>query len=109
MSSNVLTEVQDKISDKLKTITIANKQQLGAWADVEKKINSANKSMKNMGGSIGSLREKIAALRTQREWIPANNTAAICATNHDIKDLKMGRTGIRADTRDTRRRRKECV
>lgn len=91
MSSNVLTyiiEVQDKISDKLKTITIANEQQLGAWADVEKKINSANRSMKNMGGSIGSLREKIAALRTQREWIPASNTAAIRATNHEIKRLE---------------------
>lgn len=91
MSSNVLTyiiEVQDKISDKLKTITIANEQQLGAWADVEKKINSANRSMKNMGGSIGSLREKIAALRTQREWIPAGNTAAIRATNHEIKRLE---------------------
>ena len=91
MSSNVLTyiiEVQDKISDKLKTITIANEQQLGAWADVEKKINSANRSMKNMGGSIGSLREKIDALRTQREWIPASNTAAIRATNHEIERLE---------------------
>lgn len=91
MSSNVLTyiiEVQDKISGKLKTITIANEQQLGAWADVEKKINSANRSMKNMGGSIGSLREKIDALRTQREWIPASNTAAIRATNHEIERLE---------------------
>ena len=44
--------------------------------------------MENMDNSIGSLREKIAALRTQREWIPASNTAAIRATNHEIERLE---------------------
>ena len=91
MSNYILTytlNLQDKISDKLKTITVVNEQQWRTWADVQKKINSANRSMGNMGNSIGSLREKIAALRTQREWIPASNTAAIRATNHEIKRLE---------------------
>ncbi len=47
---------------------------LGKWAEVETKINAAKRSMSDNGNSIGSLNEKIAALRTQREWIPASNT-----------------------------------
>ena len=41
MSDYILTytlNLQDKISDKLKTITIVNEQQWRTWADVQKKI-----------------------------------------------------------------------
>lgn len=85
---NVVTyvmELQDKISSKLKTIGIGTDTMLEKWADVEKKMNSANRTMRDTGRSIGSLNEKIAALKMQREWIPASNTAAIRATNHEIQ------------------------
>jgi hypothetical protein len=88
---NVVTyvmELQDKISSKLKTIGIGTDTMLEKWADVEKKMNSANRTMRDMGRSIGSLNEKIAALKMQREWIPASNTAAIRATNHEIHRLE---------------------
>ena len=88
---NVVTyvmELQDKISSKLKTIGIGTDTMLEKWADVEKKMNSANRTMRDTGRSIGSLNEKIAALKMQREWIPASNTAAIRATNHEIQRLE---------------------
>ena len=88
---NVVTyvmELQDKISSKLKTIGIGTDTMLEKWADVEKKMNSANRTMRDTGRSIGSLNEKIAALKMQREGIPASNTAAIRATNHEIQRLE---------------------
>lgn len=81
-------DLQDKISAKLKTIGINNETMLEKWAAVEKKLFSSNKTLKDTGNSIGSLNDKIAALRAQREWIPSSNTAAIRATNHEIERLE---------------------
>ena len=80
--------LQDNISGKLKQIGINNAQQLDTWDAVQRKVNSASQTMQNMGRSIGSMNERIAALRTQREWIPASNREAIRATNHEIQRLE---------------------
>lgn len=43
---NIVTyvlQLQDKISSKLKTINIANDTMLEKWAEVEKKMNDANR------------------------------------------------------------------
>lgn len=91
MAENILTYVlnlQDNISDKLKRIGINNEQQLDTWAKVQRQVNGATQTMQNMGRSIGSMNERIAALRAQREWIPASNREAIRATNHEIQRLE---------------------
>ena len=91
MAENILTYVlnlQDNISGKLKQIGINNEQQLDTWDAVQRKVNSATQTMQNMGRSIGSMNERIAALRAQREWIPASNREAIRATNHEIQRLE---------------------
>ena len=91
MAENILTYVlnlQDNISDKLKRIGINNEQQLDTWAKVQRQVNGATQTIQNMGRSIGSMNERIAALRAQREWIPASNREAIRATNHEIQRLE---------------------
>lgn len=91
MADNILTyilELQDKISPKLNVINISNDKMLEKWSEIQVKMNAARKSMSDTGNSIGSLNEKIAALRMQREWIPGSNTAAIRATNHEIQRLE---------------------
>lgn len=91
MAENILTYVlnlQDNISDKLKRIGINNEQQLDTWAKVQRQVNGATQTMQNMGRSIGSMNERIAALRAQRGWIPASNREAIRATNHEIQRLE---------------------
>lgn len=91
MAENILTYIlnlQDNISDKLKRIGITNEQQLDTWARVQQQVNGASRTMQNMGRSIGSMNERIAALRAQREWIPASNREAIRATNHEIQRLE---------------------
>ena len=91
MAENIITyilDLQENITGKLKQIGISNEQQLSSWAKVQKQVNSANNTMQNMGNSIGSMNERIAALKAQKEWIPASNHAAIRATNHEIQKLE---------------------
>jgi hypothetical protein len=76
------------LEEKMKKIGINNSQQLDVWVNVQRQVSSADKTMQNMGRSVGSLREKVAALRAQREWIPPENREAIRQTNHEIQDLE---------------------
>ncbi|MDR0603583.1 MAG: hypothetical protein LBG80_04680 [Bacteroidales bacterium] len=73
---------------KLKQINILNEEQLDKWSEVQKKVVSATNSMNNMGKSIGSMNQRISALRAQKEWIPSSNREAIRATNKEIKELE---------------------
>lgn len=60
---------------------------LGKFADLEKKTLSVNKTFNETGRTLGSLREKIALLQTEREWIPAENIEGIRAYNREIRSL----------------------
>jgi hypothetical protein len=91
MADNSLTYTLDlggNLWKRLKQITIANDEQLEKWSAVEKQVNSANRTMDKMGKSIGSMTERVAALKAQKEWIPASNREAIRATNHEIEELE---------------------
>ena len=44
--------------------------------------------MQKCGVSLGSLRERVDALRAEREWIPASNINAIRRTNIEVKALE---------------------
>lgn len=89
--SNILEytlNLKGNLDAKLLKIGINNDKQLNTWAKVQKQVSAANDTMSKMGRSIGSMNERIAALRAQKEWIPASNRAAIRETNHEIKALE---------------------
>jgi hypothetical protein len=65
-----------------------NSQQINTWTRVQQQVTAAGNTMRLMGRSIGSLQERVNALRAQREWIPASNRRAIRSTNHEIRDLE---------------------
>ena len=83
-----ILDLKGNLDEKLKKIGIANDQQLASWEKVRAQVNASNSTMSNMGKSVGSLTERVAALRAQREWIPAENTVAIRATNREIHELE---------------------
>lgn len=83
-----ILNIKGNIDKKLKSIGIANDQQLEKWAHVQKMVASAENTMNSMGRSIGSINQRIAALRSQKEWIPSSNRAAIAATNKEINELE---------------------
>nr|MDD3686580.1 hypothetical protein [Bacteroidales bacterium] len=89
--SNILEytlKLNENLSAKLKVIGINNEKQLDTWAHVQKVVNAAEVTMNQMGRSVGSLNQRISALRAQKEWIPATNRAAIRATNVEIQKLE---------------------
>jgi hypothetical protein len=91
MADNNLTytlNLAGNLWSKLKQINIANDEQLDKWSAVQKQVNSANLTYDKMGKSIGSMNQRVAALRAQKEWIPAGNREAIRATNHEIEKLE---------------------
>ncbi|MEG2067706.1 MAG: phage tail tape measure protein [Tannerellaceae bacterium] len=79
--------LQDKISAKIGNITVTSDRMLGKFSDLEKKTNSVTKTFNETGRSLGSLREKIALLQAEREWIPAENIEGIRAYNREMKAL----------------------
>lgn len=69
--------LQDKMSAKIGNITVTSDRMLGKFADLEKKTMSVNKTFNETGRTLGSLRERIALLQAEREWIPAENIEGI--------------------------------
>ena len=80
--------LNDRITGKLNKINITNNRALEVWAKVEQRVNSANSTMQKCGVTLGSLRERVDALRAEREWIPASNINAIRRTNIEVKALE---------------------
>lgn len=89
--SNILEytlSLKDRVSGTLTKIGIANNKQLETWAKVQQRVAASDATMKKCGVSLGSLRERVAALRAEKEWIPANNINAIRRSNIEIKSLE---------------------
>ena len=80
--------LNDRVTGKLNKINITNSKALEVWAKVEQRVNSANSTMQKCGVSLGSLRERVDALRAEREWIPASTINAIRRTNIEVKALE---------------------
>jgi tape measure domain-containing protein len=80
--------LNDWITGKLNKINITNNRALEVWAKVEQRVNSASNTMQKCGVTLGSLRERVDALRAEREWIPASNINAIRRTNIEVKALE---------------------
>lgn len=79
--------LQDKVSAKIGNITVTSEKMLGKFADLEKKTVSVNRTFGETGRTLGSLREKVALLQAEREWIPAENIEGIRAYNREMKKL----------------------
>lgn len=85
MAGNIVEytlSLQDKISGKLSRIGIANDRQLAVWSRVQRQVVQTDHTMQDFGVSIGSLTGRIAALRAEREWIPAGNIEAKIGRAH---------------------------
>lgn len=80
--------LNDRVTGTLTKIGIANNRQLEIWGKVQQRVVAADNTMRKCGVSIGSLRERVEALRAEREWIPAGNINAIRRSNIEIKSLE---------------------
>lgn len=78
----------NRITNQLQQIGIENDKQLATWAKVQQKVVAADTTMRDMGNTLGSMRLRIAALRAEKEWIPAENTDAIRQNSAEIQMLE---------------------
>ncbi|MEG1935286.1 MAG: phage tail tape measure protein, partial [Rikenellaceae bacterium] len=79
--------LQDKISAKLGGITATSDKTAATLSGVRDKVSTVNAIFNDTGRTIGSLKMKIDALQTEKEWIPADNLAAIKEYNKQINHL----------------------
>ena len=79
--------LQDKMSAKLGTITATSEKTMTVLLGVKEKTAGVEAIFKDTGKTIGSLRAKIDALQSEKEWIPADNLPAIREYNKEIAKL----------------------
>ena len=79
--------LQDKISSKLQKIGVNSNYALDKFAALQQKTRQLDTATKAMGKTLGTLRDKLALLKAEREWIPAGNLQVIRAYNREIKKL----------------------
>ena len=79
--------LQDRVSAKLRQITLSSKPFNDAFESAKERMAAADRKMNETGRSLSALRDKIEALRAEREWIPSSNRDAIREYNKEIKSL----------------------
>jgi len=80
--------LNDKISEKLQKIAVTSETALGVYSKLEKQTQVVNRVMGDMGKSVGSLQQRLALLKQERDWIPAGNIETIRAYNREIRSLE---------------------
>ena len=79
--------LRDQISAKLGGITATSDKTAAALLGVRDKVRTVDAVCRDIGTTIGSLKMRVDALRAEREWIPADNLAAIKEYNREINRL----------------------
>lgn len=79
--------LRDQISAKLGGITATSDKTAAALLGVRDKVRTVDAVCRDTGTTIGSLKMRIDALQAEREWIPADNLAAIKEYNREINRL----------------------
>lgn len=80
--------LQDKMSRSLKAIGINSGEALDKFAKLEKQSKDVQKTFNTMGKSIGSLKQKLDLLKSEKEWIPSSNLRSIKAYTREIQKLE---------------------
>jgi len=76
------------MSAKLSAIGFSSEGMLNRFVQLEKKSREVSQMLKETGNSVGSLKQKVDLLKSERDWIPQSNITAIKATNSEIQKLE---------------------
>lgn len=80
--------LQENLSTKLQNIGVASDRTLDKFARLEKQSLETAGLLKETGGAVGALRERLNLLRAERDWIPAKNLKDIRTYNSEIHKLE---------------------
>ncbi|MBU2526160.1 MAG: phage tail tape measure protein [Bacteroidetes bacterium] len=79
--------LQGNMDAKLQKIGITSDTALNKFAKLQQQALQSQKVMKDMGGSVGALRQKLELLKAEKEWIPRSNLTDIRKYNTEITKL----------------------
>lgn len=80
--------LNDKISGKLQKIGATSQSAQQVFSKLQAQSKAADKVMNEMGRSVGSLQQKLALLKAERDWIPDTAIKSIRAYNSEIKKVE---------------------
>lgn len=80
--------LRDQMSANLSRIGINSDAALNRFANLERQSIEVNNTLAGMGRSVGYLKEKLALLRAEREWLPEKNITVIKKYNDEIRKLE---------------------
>lgn len=81
--------LQDQMSSKLQRIGVSSDGALNKFAKLQKQAIETSKLFTDMGTSIGSLRQKLDHLKSEKEWIPSSQIKNIALYNREIGKLEQ--------------------
>lgn len=80
--------LQDKLSSRLNKIGVNSEHALDVFSKLESQTQKVQAVMGNMGVSIGTLSQRLALLKAEKEWIPASNKKDLKIVNDEIAKLE---------------------
>lgn len=80
--------LRDQMSANMSRIGINSDIALNKFANLERQAIEVNNALAGTGRSVGSLKEKLALMKAEREWIPERNIATIKKYNDEIRKLE---------------------
>jgi tape measure domain-containing protein len=80
--------LNDKISGKLQKIGATSQSAEKVFSKLQAQSKAADKVMNEMGRSVGSLQQKLALLKAERDWIPDTAIKSIRKYNSEIKKVE---------------------
>lgn len=79
--------LRDRLSGPLTRIVRTADHLADTWAKVQRQTAGADAALARSAKSLGTLRQQAAALRAEREWIPASNAEALRRSNRELASL----------------------
>ncbi|MCD8080190.1 MAG: hypothetical protein LUF04_07205 [Bacteroides sp.] len=80
--------LQNNVYNNLVNIGQEMNRQAQTWERAQRMVTRADEAMRRYGTNLRGLKQKLEALRAQRDWIPASDTEGVRKANKEITDLE---------------------
>jgi tape measure domain-containing protein len=80
--------LQDQMTAKLQKIGMSSDTAVNKFSALMEKAKESKKVFSDMGNSVGSLKQKLDLLRSEKEWIPSSQIQNIKKYNVEIQKLE---------------------
>lgn len=80
--------INNQMTKHLNTIGISSDSTMVKFKNLERETNEVSQGLNTVGRSAGSLKQRLADLKNQREWIPLTEISKIKQADKEIRNLE---------------------